>query len=167
MNEDTLTTAVPFYCGEYTHSLDNQNRLAIPSQWRDGAECQFVLFPSEDFIMLLPLQTFQDFLKKISKVSIADRKAQLALAQIGARVQQCRCDKQGRIKVSCQLLDEVAIDYSVVLVGSFTNIQLWNPLRWETVNDISQQSLDRVEKISGTGSSVLDNFQTLLEKLVD
>ena len=167
MSENAFTTPIPFFCGEFNHSLDNQNRLAIPSQWRGGDNAQFVLFPSEDFIMLLPLATFQDFLQKISKVSIADRKAQLALAQIGAKVQQCKCDKQGRIKISGQLLDEAAIDYSVVMIGSFTSIQLWNPVRWEKVNDISQKSLDQVEKISSTSSSVLDNFQTLLEKLTD
>ncbi|UDQ97692.1 hypothetical protein AAEX28_11885 [Lentisphaerota bacterium WC36G] len=160
-------TSLPFFCGEFNHSLDNQNRLAIPSQWRSGDGDEFVLFPGEEFIMLLPMQSFQDFLKKISKVSIADRKAQLALAQIGAKVQQCKCDKQGRIKITGQILGEADIDYSVVMVGSFTNIQLWNPVRWEEINDISKDSLQQVEKISNTSSSVLDNFQSLLEKLTD
>ena len=155
-----------FFCGEYRHSLDSQQRLAIPKEWRKHEDLHFVLFPGRDSLMLMPIDSFKDFLQKARKVSIADRTAQLALAQIGAKVQQCRCDKQGRIKINKNLLDSLNINDQAVLIGSFSNIQIWNPAVWDDLNTCdSESTLDEVQKISERPDALMDNFQALMDKI--
>jgi len=155
-----------YFFGEFTHMLDGQRRVAIPSEWRDKKEeSRFILLPGRDALMLIPFESFREFLKKAQKVSFANRKAQLALAQIGARVQECTCDKQGRIKISQKLLDPYGITDQAVLVGAFTTIQMWNPDHWAKHQEGKEGGLDELQRISESPDGFMDMFQETMEKL--
>lgn len=54
------------YLGEYDHALDAQCRVTLPSDWRnpEGAT-ELVMIPARGkALVLLPIQTFLDFVKK-------------------------------------------------------------------------------------------------------
>ncbi|MDD3118808.1 MAG: hypothetical protein PHQ27_06500 [Victivallales bacterium] len=155
-----------YYFGEFTHTLDSQRRIAIPSEWRSKQEeSRFIMLPGRDALMLIPFASFREFLKKAQKVSFANRKAQLALAQIGARVQECTCDKQGRIKVSQKLLDPYGISEQAILVGAFTSIQMWNPEHWNRHQDGAEGGLDELQRIGESPDGFMNMFQETMEKL--
>ncbi len=149
-----------FFFGEYTYSLDKQRRVAIPADWRTkGVESRFVMLPGRDSLLLLPYDAFKASFAKLSKVSFANRRAQLALAKIGSRAQQCVCDKQGRIKIGQRLLEPFDITDQVVMVGAFTSVQLWNPKTWEAQQDGDDSYLDELEKISENPDNLLEMLQ--------
>ncbi len=152
-----------FYFGMFEHSLDSQGRVAIPSDWRRGeGETRFILFQGEGLqLLLFPFESFRSFLIKAQKVSFANPKAQAALQQFGARARECRCDKQGRIRLEKGHLDAVGIADQVAMIGGVTHIMLCAPNRWnpEQPNEVS---LAEVEKISEGGSDMLSQ---LLEHL--
>ena len=153
-----------FFCGEYEHSLDSQCRVSIPSEWRrkDG-ETRLILFPGrEKDLLLLPFESFRDFLAAARKAAFASRSAQEALAHIGSRVRDCRCDKQGRIKIDRELLDQVGITEQIKMVGAFTHIKLCAPQFWnkEAANDDAY--LDEFQKMIGENGS---DLMRLLENL--
>lgn len=155
-----------FYFGEYRHALDGQRRVAIPSEWRTkGVEGRFVLMPGRDSLLLIPFEAFSEFIAKVRKVSFANRNAQMALARIGAKVQECVCDKQGRIKISQRLLEPFGIGEQVVMVGAFTNIQLWSPEEWEKHQDGDDSYLDELERIGESPDGLMEMFQDTLGKL--
>lgn len=57
---DTPSPAQTFYAGEFRHSIDEKNRITIPSRWRgDGAE-EFVILPeaSDQFLLVMPPEEF-------------------------------------------------------------------------------------------------------------
>jgi len=146
-----------FFFGEFTHSLDNQRRVAIPREWRGKSdETRFILFPGRDSLMLIPYAAFRDFLAKARKVSLANRQAQEALARIGSKVQECICDKQGRITISQRLLDVLGIKDEIVLVGAFSTIQLWRPEAWAMRRDDDDAYLDEVQKITESPDGLMD-----------
>ena len=62
------------YLGEYDHALDAQCRVTLPSDWRnpEGAT-ELVMIPARGkALVLLPIQTFLDFVKKATKLAIAN-----------------------------------------------------------------------------------------------
>ncbi len=142
-----------FLVGEYQHTIDNQRRTAIPSSWRNKKEkTTFFLFPGRNAtLQLIPRATFKSFLEKVKKISFANAKAGLALAQIGAKAQECSCDKQGRIQISQKLLNhtkwDIKKDSSVVLVGAFSHIQLFSKTAWETSQISDEDCLDQIQAI--------------------
>ena len=88
------------YLGEYDHALDAQCRVTLPSDWRnpEGAT-ELVMIPARGkALVLLPIQTFLDFVKKATKLAIANPKMQMALAYLGSRSRRRR--KTGRFRTT-------------------------------------------------------------------
>ncbi|MEI6055439.1 MAG: hypothetical protein WCR55_05190 [Lentisphaerota bacterium] len=135
------------YAGEFVHSVDTQRRVAIPSEWRSrGDDNRFYVLPGRhNALQLMPFSVFKAMAEKLKKVSIADPKASLALAKLGARSRECTPDKQGRIHIPEQLLEHAEIkkgnevDSEIVLVGVFNSIQIWSNSNW---NKHKQQMSD-------------------------
>ncbi|MBU8901395.1 MAG: hypothetical protein KOO69_01510 [Victivallales bacterium] len=153
-----------FFLGEFEYSLDSQCRFSIPSDWRHREEStRLILFPGRDNdLLLFPFETFREFLIKARRLALANRQAQEALARIGSRARDCRCDKQGRIKIERALLDSVAITKQVKLIGAVSHIKLCAPEAWKEQNMDNDVYLDELQKISETSD---DLTQMLLNSL--
>lgn len=155
-----------FFFGEFTHALDSQRRVAVPKEWRGKSEeTRFILIPGHDSLMLIPYQDFRDFLTKVKKVSFANRQAQEALARIGAKVQECGCDKQGRITIQQRLLEPLGIADQVVMVGAFATIQLWHPDTWAKRQASDDSYLDEVQKITEGADGLAELFKETLKDI--
>ena len=139
-----------FFLGEFEYSLDSQCRFSIPSEWRrrDG-NTRLILFPGRDNdLLLFPFETFREFLAKARRLALANRQVQEALARIGSRARDCRCDKQGRIKVERPLLEAVGISRQIKLIGAVSHIKLCAPEAWEKQSASNDVYLDELQKIS-------------------
>lgn len=140
------------FVSNFTHAIDAQRRIAIPSEWRkkDG-ETSFYLLPAkENIVQLIPKETFyEQVIRKAQKMSLADARQQRDLALYASRAQNCICDKQGRIQISQQLLDHGGFRDKIVLVGALWHIQLWTPERWENANrDENNNYFDVMQRIN-------------------
>lgn len=139
-----------FFFGEYEHSLDSQGRLTIPSEWRRDGETRLILLPGRNKdLLLFPFATFRDFLQKAGKLSLANKELQAALARIGARARDCRCDKQGRIKIDKTMLESIGVANQLKMIGALTHIKLCSIDNWQTSEDLGDDAyLDEFQKIS-------------------
>ena len=50
---DTDSRAQTFYAGEFRHSIDEKNRITIPSPWRGNMGQDFILLPEPSLQFLL------------------------------------------------------------------------------------------------------------------
>ena len=145
------------FVGHFSHTVDPQRRLAIPSEWRSGdaGDC-FVLLPARDhLIQAIPEKTFQEeILSAAKKLSLADAKGMRALALLGSRALRCICDKQGRIQLSPELMEYAGLSSKAVLVGSVWLFQLWSPEKWAEYEN--KEALDSDEEFF----NVLDEINT-------
>ena len=139
-----------FFFGEYEHSLDSQGRLTIPSEWRREGETRLILLPGRDGdLLLFPYATFREFLLKAGKLSLANRELQTALARIGARARDCRCDKQGRIKIDKTMLESIGVSTQLKMIGALTHIKLCSVQKWQSTENLGDDAyLDEFQKIS-------------------
>src|SRR5256885_13946812 len=48
------------YAGEFRHSIDDKNRITIPSRWRRGRPEEFILLPeaTHQFLIVMPPSEF-------------------------------------------------------------------------------------------------------------
>lgn len=164
-NSDSQDESLSFF-GEFEHTLDSQRRLAIPGQWRKKKGVnQFFLVPGRNNILqLIPFESFKNFLDKARKISFADAKLSLALAQFGAKAQECVCDKQGRIPIPQRLLDYAGLKNQVMLIGSVSTIQIWHPDKWNALSMGDEGYLDLVQQIGEENNNLMDIIQGALEK---
>ena len=129
-------TGRAFYTGVFEHTLDDKNRLTIPSAWRwpHAEEDIFLATPHpEGYVAVLPPDEVEKLRAKISQTALTDADAQDALAAFFAQTLSFTFDKQGRFGVSSDLVKHAEIDDSAVLVGRGNLFLIYSPARWAKV----------------------------------
>jgi len=124
----------PRYTGHFQHSLDDKNRLTIPSGWRSAhtEEDEFVALPHPDgYIAVLPPVEVDRLYEKAAAKELSDSDSQDVLNQLFSFAQTLRFDKQGRISPSSELLAHAGIAKEAVLAGSLSKFAIWSPERWD------------------------------------
>lgn len=130
------TPGTAFYTGLFRHTLDDKNRVTIPSAWRSAHEEgeQFLATPHPDgYIAILPPAEVAKLRTKIEAVALSDGLGQDFINSFFSRTQALSFDKQGRIMVNGELLAHAGIAKDAVLVGSLTKFSLYSPERWSRV----------------------------------
>src|SRR5579885_589116 len=118
----------PFYTGLFRHTLDDKNRLTIPSAWRSahGETDTFLATPHPDgYIAVLPPAEVDKLYEKASQKALTDRDAQDAFARFFAASLAFTFDKQGRISLTDDLRRHASIDKDAVLVGSLNKFSIY------------------------------------------
>jgi len=121
------------YSGRFDHTLDDKNRLTIPSAWRwaHTAEETFLGIPHPDgYISVLPPARVQKLLAQVSEMKLSDRDAQAVKAQIFSNALSFTFDKQGRFGVTAELLKHANIGKDAVLAGMGDTFNILSPARW-------------------------------------
>ncbi|OPZ31210.1 MAG: cell division protein MraZ [Lentisphaerae bacterium ADurb.BinA184] len=168
MNSNTqMTAGGRWFFGEYECAVDGQRRILLPSAWRaeKPSEDHFFLLPGRDkSLQLVPGEMFVELLQQLRRVSFADRDASRALAALGSRAQECRCDRQGRFAIGPRLLTHAGLTGRVVLVGAVTTVQLWAPEAWASVGTDDETGLDVIRNIQQQpGETLLDILRKALK----
>jgi MraZ protein len=122
------------YSGRFEHSLDDKNRLTIPSLWRwahTSAET-FLAIPHPDgYISVLPPARVAKLLAQVSEMKLSDRDAQAVKARIFSDALSFTLDKQGRFGVTADLLRHAGIsEKDAVLTGMGDTFNILSPARW-------------------------------------
>lgn len=124
------------YTGLFRHTLDDKNRVTIPSAWRSahGEGEQFLATPHPDgYIAILPPSEVAKLRAKIEAIALSDGSGQDFAARFFSQTQALGFDKQGRMMLNGDLLAHAGIAKDTVLVGSLTKFSLYSPDRWSRV----------------------------------
>jgi MraZ protein len=133
---DTPSPSQLFYAGEFRHSIDEKNRITIPSRWRrDGTE-EFVILAeaSDQFLVVMSPEEFSRMSTAVeSDGNVSARDRRVFFRQLHARAQHGVADRQGRLVLPEELCKKVGLKGEVALdVVSRGRFEIWNLPRWET-----------------------------------
>ena len=155
MGNKTKSAPPVLYLGEFEHALDPQCRVTLPSEWRNkDGDTHLVLIPARDAaLLLLPLDTFLEFVERARRYAIANARMQAAFAYLGSRARNCRCDKQGRIALDRKMLDDIGVGGQLKLIGAVTHIRICAPDSWKapTAEEMSG-FLSDIQNVSDGGN---------------
>ncbi|MEC8559870.1 MAG: hypothetical protein VXY94_07315 [Planctomycetota bacterium] len=125
-----------FFLGEYEHSIDAKQRLAIPAEVRDVLDPEvhgsaFVAAPGGNgSLWLWPERTFETLSKELAGSLLGnddlDDFERLVFSQ-SARVP---LDSAGRIRIPVRLLDRYGLSKSVTVLGVRDHLELIKPKSW-------------------------------------
>jgi MraZ protein len=149
---DTPSPAQTFYAGEFRHSIDEKNRVTIPSRWRgDGAE-EFVILPeaSDQFLLVMPPEEFSRMSAAIeSDGNVTPRERRVFFRQLHARAQHGAADRQGRLVLPEELCQRVGLKGEVALVGGRGRFEIWNLSRWKRAHQDETPTYQHVANVVG------------------
>jgi transcriptional regulator MraZ len=141
-----------FYAGEFRHSIDEKNRITIPSRWRrDGPE-DFILLPEATHQFLLVMSP-NEFAKMGSAVEtnekVSPRDRRVFLRHLHSRAQHAAADRQGRLVLPDELCQTVGLKNEVALVGNRGRFEIWNLQRWKRAHEEETATYQHVAKEIG------------------
>ncbi len=138
------------FTGKHLHTIDDNNRLAIPSSLRKCVDEEkegkgFYITPGLDKCLALysPLH-FKEIAKKITEPMFTNRKAR-NFQRLFFSMSSCivTCDKQGRIIIPQLHKDYAEITKDVVIVGIMDKIEIWDSKFWDEFEQDNEQNFEK------------------------
>ncbi len=138
------------FTGKYLHTIDDNNRLAIPSSIRKCVDEKkegkgFFITPGLDKCLTLysPLH-FEETSEKLTEPMFTNRKArnfQRLFFSMSSSV--VTCDKQGRIIIPQLHKDYAGLKKEVIIIGVMDKIEIWDLQQWNEFEEDNVQNFER------------------------
>jgi transcriptional regulator MraZ len=141
-----------FFAGEFRHSIDEKNRITIPSRGRRDKAEEFILLPeaTHQFLLVMSPQEFArmgSIAETNQAVSARDRR--IFLRHLHSRAQHAGADRQGRLVLPEELCRRIGLKDEVALVGNRGRFEIWNLQRWKRVHEEETATFQHVANIIG------------------
>ena len=141
-----------FYAGEFRHSIDEKNRLTIPSRWRRQETEDFIILPEaqEGFLLVMSHQEFARVSAEAEASSaVAPRERRVFLRHLHARAGHASSDKQGRLVLPQDVCKLLGLTGEVTLVGGRGRFEIWNSGKWKQAHKEEKATYQRVADVIG------------------
>lgn len=123
------------FMGEYHHSVDDKNRLIIPSSLRQQTKNnkdEFIITRGlEQSLFLYPTLEWQSLGERLKNVSTTKSNSRAFVRLLFSGAHPVQPDTQGRITLPQGLKDFAQIEEKVVIIGAFNKIEIWSEEKWE------------------------------------
>ena len=139
--------------GEYTHSIDDKNRISLPAKFRSELGKKIVITPGLDAcLFIFTLKEWQKINDKLSQSSLlqADNRSFNRFMFAGAV--EAEVDAIGRILVPDFLRDRANLKNKVVFIGVSSRVEIWNEKAWSEYKKVVEKQADTLaEKLGQVG----------------
>jgi MraZ protein len=140
--------------GEYTHTIDDKNRVSLPSKFRSLMGKKIVITPGLDqCLFAFTLKEWEKIAGKLSENSSmlsGDMRSFTRYMFGGAS--EVEVDNIGRVLVPDFLRERANLKTKVVLIGVQNRVEIWNEKSWADYKKQVEKGADSLaEKLSGLG----------------
>lgn len=142
----------PFYAGEFRHSIDEKNRITIPSRWRRAEAEEFIVLPEvqRQYLLVMSPEEFARMSAQAEfEASVSARDRRVFLRQLHSRAQHGFSDKQGRLVLPEELCKQLGLKGEVALVGGRGRFEIWNLQRWKRAQEEETPTYQHVANVIG------------------
>ena len=149
---DAPQTVQPIFAGEFRHAMDAKNRVTIPSRWRTSDVDEFFAIPNLEagFLMVMPPSEFRRVAQKVENdESLGRAERRRFIRQFSSKAQHLSSDKQGRMVLPEEQCKLLKLQREVVLVGSYTRFEIWNPDNWRKTTESDAPGFSHVLERAG------------------
>lgn len=140
--------------GEYTHTMDDKNRVSLPAKFRTLMGKKIVLTQGLDnCIFVFTTKEWENIAEKLSQNAsmLSSDMRSFTRYMFGGAV-EVEVDSIGRVLVPDFLRDRAGLKSKVVLIGVQNRLEIWNEKLWsEYKRGVEKQADSLAEKLSGLG----------------
>ncbi len=141
------------FIGEYTYSIDDKKRLAIPTKFRKSLGQKAIITKGLDnCLFLFTIKEWQKLADKLSKLPLsqADARGFARIMLIGAM--DVNLDKLGRILIPDYLKKYSFLKKKVVIAGVSDRIEIWDESKWQEYKTKTEAGMgDIAERLGELG----------------
>ena len=139
--------------GEYLHTIDQKNRLSVPSKFRKELGKRVVVARGLDTCLFLyPLEEWKILADRLAKLPWGKADTRSFVRTMIAGATDIELDALGRILLPDYLKVYGALKETAMVVGLYNRVEIWNPELWHKYSARSQESTEMVaEKLGELG----------------
>lgn len=133
------------FFGRFNHSLDDKGRLVIPSKMREqfsrliyimkGYDGALAIYKEQEFLKLVEQAEKLDFNKKNTRFYLRSQLASTCELEL---------DKQGRVQIPTQLLNQYKIGKDVIIIGVGDHIEVWDKAIYEKYENEANENFEEI-----------------------
>jgi MraZ protein len=127
-----------FFTSEYECKLDAKGRLVLPSRIKaqlpdpDGGVQELAIKRGfEQCLIIYPMVEFKKVFSKISGLNEFNEEHRKLQRSFLSGVTTVELDSNGRLLIPKNMLTSAGIDKDVILVGTGSKVEIWNPSIYE------------------------------------
>ncbi|NQZ65681.1 MAG: division/cell wall cluster transcriptional repressor MraZ [Mycoplasmatales bacterium] len=112
--------------GNFKRSLDNKNRIIIPSKLRnDLGSVLYLTIGPDNILEIRDVKEFDIWKSKLLSTNLLNKNARMFSRMLLGNTHELEIDKQGRISVPEHFLVKTNITKEVTFVGVGNKVELW------------------------------------------
>ena len=136
------------FIGEYSHSLDDKGRLAIPAKFRALLDTGAVVARSLDnqCLTLYPRKKWEEIAEKLANIPIGQKEARAFARLILSGATDIEFDKQGRINIPEYLIKFAQFNKKATVTGQYDKIEIWSEDSWLSYTQAAETTSDNVDQ---------------------
>ncbi|MEI7810131.1 MAG: division/cell wall cluster transcriptional repressor MraZ [bacterium] len=140
--------------GEYIHTIDEKNRVSMPSKFRKELGKKIIITPGLD--QCLFIFTMKEWTKVSKRLSDSDSDLSFLKADkrsfnrfMFGRAAEVEIDSIGRILIPDFLKERIKAVGRVAIVGIQDRIEIWNEKTWESYKEVAEKQADELAEKLG------------------
>ncbi len=140
------------FIGEYSHTIDDKNRLSVPVKFRASLANGCVVTRGLDHCLwVYPKEAFEELAEKISELPITQKNARSFSRLMLAGASELELDKSGRVVLPKYLMEYAEINGKVNVNGVYNRIEIWPEEKWRVfkkeMEDNSEEVAENLDQI--------------------
>ncbi|MEK9184794.1 MAG: division/cell wall cluster transcriptional repressor MraZ [Patescibacteria group bacterium] len=139
--------------GEYTHSIDDKNRLSLPVKFRQEMGKKIVLTPGLDnCLFIFTIKEWEKISGKLSELSMLQADSRRFNRFMFGGAVETEVDSIGRILVPDFLKNWAHLGNKVIIIGVQNRAEIWNEKSWGEHKAVVEKQADALaEKLGQVG----------------
>lgn len=141
------------FIGQYTHSVDEKGRIAIPAKFRSAFSKGAVVTRGLDkALFLYTKKSWQDMAEKINELPLSGKDSRAFARLMLSGAMEVAPDKQGRIVIPEYLRSYAGIREKAVVMGTGDRLEVWDEKAWQKYQHTMEAKGDEIaERLSELG----------------
>lgn len=148
--EKAKSNRFSMFIGEFTATIDEKGRIAIPAKFRTQLKSSVVLTRGLDSsLFLYTMDEWRKLAEKLASlpISTANTRAFSRLMLAGAA--DCEIDKQGRVIVPAYLKEFAKIRKRLVFAGLYNRVEIWSEDLWKAYKKQTEKDSNKIAEQLG------------------
>ena len=138
------------FIGEYTHSIDQKGRMAVPAKFRKDLGADAIITRGLDRCLFLFSKSEWDVLaKKLIALPLAQANSRAFIRLMLSGAAEGEIDSQGRILVPDYLRSYADLKKQAVVTGLYNRVEVWDTKAWATYKAKTESASDEIAEKMG------------------
>ena len=131
--------------GEYHHSIDEKNRLIIPSKFRNELGEKFVITRGlEKCLFVYSLVEWENIVNKLRTLPFTKKDSRDFTRFFLSGATECELDKSGRASITSPLVKYAGLTNKCVIIGANDRLEIWDESAWNNFFESNEENFANI-----------------------